>query len=286
MSSTPRRTGEGGDGASATRHLPGGAGSTAVLRVESEKQVRSSLVLTGLFGILSAFFFIVFPAFAEEAEVIEGAFPAFLVGLLGIEEIHTIEGFVGGYVFSVVWILFAGIYFAYAAGGLIAEDIRARRMDLLLSNPVSRESVVLQKVAALWVPLVALNLGLLVVVYTAAAAIGETLDPVSLGIAHLLTVPYLLVCAGIGIVFSVALDRVESAQAGALGLVFVLWLIDGLSETVPEYEWLGAASPSRYYDPSAILVHDEYAIGDAAILLGAFVVLLVVALAVFARRDI
>ncbi|WP_290811285.1 ABC transporter permease subunit [Halovivax sp.] len=286
MSPTPRRAGGGEDGVSASRRWPGGVGSTAVLRVESAKLVRSSLVLTGLFALLAAFFFVVFPAFAEEAELIEEAFPAFLVGLLGIEEIHTIEGFVGGYVFSVVWVLFAGIYFAYAAAGLIAEDVRARRMDLLLSNPVSRESVVLQKVAALWVPLVALNLGLLVVVYLGAAAIGETLDPVSLGVAHLLTVPYLLVCAGIGIVFSVSLDRVESAQAGALGLVFVLWLIEGLSETAPEYEWVGTASPSRYYDPSAILVREEYALGDAAILLAASVVLVGVAIAVFARRDI
>ena len=268
------------------RQYVDGAGSTAVFRIESEKLVRSSVVLTGLFALLSAFFFVVFPAFAEEAAVIEEAFPAFLVGLLGIEEIHTIEGFVGGYIFSVVWVLFAGIYFAYAAAGLIAADVRVRRMDLLLSNPISRESVVAQKVAALWVPLVTLNLGLLVVVYAAAAVIGETLDPLSLGMAHLLTVPYLLVCAGIGIVFSVTLDRVESAQAGALGLVFVLWLIDGLSETVPAYEWLGAASPSRYYDPSAILVHEEYAVGDAAILLGAFVVLLGVAIAIFVRRDI
>ncbi|WP_293031681.1 ABC transporter permease subunit [Natronococcus sp.] len=259
---------------------------TAILRVESAKLVRSSLVLTGLFALLSAFFFVVFPAFAEEAELIEAAFPAFLAGLLGIEELHTIEGFVGGYIFSVIWVLFAGIYFAYAAGGLIAGDVRARRMDLLLSNPVSRESVVLQKVAALWVPLVALNVGLFVVVYAAAAAIGETLDLVSLGVAHLLTVPYLLVCAGIGILFSVTLDRVESAQAGALGLVFVLWLIEGLSETAPEYDWVGIVSPSRYYDPSAILVHEEYALGDAAVLLVAFLALLGIALFVFARRDI
>ncbi|MFP8955588.1 ABC transporter permease subunit [Natrialbaceae archaeon A-CW3] len=259
---------------------------TAILRVESEKLVRGSLVLTGLFALLSSFFFVVFPAFAEEAEIIEEAFPAVLAVMLGIEEITTIEGFVGGYIFSVVWVLFAGIYFAYAAAGLIAEDVRVRRMDLLLSNPVSRESVVLQKVAALWVPLVTLNLGLFVVVYAAAAAIGETLDPVSLGVAHLLTVPYLLVCAGIGIVFSVTLDRVEGAQAGALGLVFILWLIEGLSETAPEYEWLGIVSPSRYYDPSAILVHEEYAFADAGILLVAFFVLLGIAILVFARRDI
>ncbi|MWV40767.1 ABC transporter permease [Natrialba sp. INN-245] len=259
---------------------------TAILRLESRKLVRSSLVLTGLLSLLLGFVLAVFPGFADEAELIEEAFPPVLLGLLGIEEIHTIEGFVGGYVFSMIWLLFAGIYFAYASAGMIVEDVRTRRMDLLLSNPVSRESVLLQKVAALWVPLVALHVGLFAVLFVGIVVIGETLDPVTLAVAHLFIVPYLLVCAGIGIVLSVVLGRVESAQATALGLVFVCWLVDGLSEMNSEFEWVGAITPSRYVDPGAILVHEEYAFADAGILLIAFLVLLGVATALFVRRDI
>ncbi len=162
---------------------------TAILRLESRKLVRSSLVLTGLLGLLLAFVLAVFPGFADEAELIEEAFPPVLLGLLGIEEIHTIEGFVGGYVFSLIWLLFAGIYFAYASAGMIVEDVRTRRMDLTLSNPVSRESVLLQKVAALWVPLVALHVGLFAVLFVGIVVIGETLDPVTLAVAHLFIVP-------------------------------------------------------------------------------------------------
>ncbi|MFP8951610.1 ABC transporter permease [Natrialbaceae archaeon A-arb3/5] len=259
---------------------------TAILRAESRQLVRSSLVLTGLLALLLAFVLAVFPGFAEEAALIEEAFPPVLLGLLGIEEIHTIEGFVGGYIFSIIWILFAGIYFAYVSAGMIVDDIRTRRMDLYLSSPVSRESVVLQKVAALWVPLVALHVGLFAVLVVGIRVIGESLDPVALAMAHLFLVPYLLVCAGIGIVLSVVLERVESAQAMALGLVFVLWLVDGLSHMDPEFEWVGAIAPSRYVDPGAILVHEEYAFGDAGILLAAFLVLLVIAIGVFVRRDI
>ncbi|ELY53668.1 ABC transporter permease subunit [Natronolimnohabitans innermongolicus] len=259
---------------------------TAILRVESGQLVRSSVVLTGLLGLLVAFVLAVFPGFAQEAELIEEAFPPVLLGLLGIEEIHTIEGFVGGYVFSLVWVLFAGIYFAYVSAGMIVDDIRTRRMDLTLSTPVSRESVVLQKVAALWVPLVALNVGLFAVLFLGIRVIGETLDPVALAMAHLFTVPYLLVCAGIGIVLSVVLERVESAQAAALALVFVLWLVDGLSHMDPDFEWVGAIAPSRYVDPGAVLVREEYAFADAGVLLAAFLALLAVATVVFVRRDI
>ncbi|RQG97937.1 ABC transporter permease subunit [Natrarchaeobius chitinivorans] len=259
---------------------------TAILRNESGKLIRSSLLLTGLFGLISVFLFAAFPGFADQAEVVEEAFPPVLAGLFGFEELHTIEGFVGGYLFPLLWILFGGMYFAYVAAGLIVGDVRTRKMDLTLSNPVSRESVVLQKVAALWVPLVVLNAGLILFVLAGVTVLGESIDPIALGMTHLLSVPYLLVCAGIGLVLSVVLDREETAQATALGLVFVLWLIDGLSHLDPALEWIRDLTPSRYFDPTAILVHEEYALADAGILLVTFLALVAVATVIFVRRDI
>lgn len=259
---------------------------TAILRNESRRLVRSSVLLTGMFALLAAFLFAAFPGFADEAGFIEEAFPPVLVGLFGFEAIHTIEGFVAGYVFPLVWVLFAGIFFAYISAGLIVEDVRTRKMDLVLSSPVSRESVVLQKIAALWVPLVVLNVGMWLVIVAGANVLGETIDLVDLGVALLLSIPYLLVCAGIGLVLSVVLDRVESAQVTALGLVFVLWLVEGLSHMDPDFEWIGDLTPSRYFDPTAILVHGEYAYGDAGILLVAFLGLLALAVGIFTRRDI
>lgn len=259
---------------------------TAILRNESGKLLRGTLTLTGLLVLLSAFFLVVFPSIQEEAELFEDVYPVFILELLGIEELHTIEGFVGGYIFPFIWLLLAGIYFAYISAGMISRDIRTRRMDLTLSNPVSRESVVFQKIAALWVPLVALNIGLLVVLLVGSNLLGESFNPVALAMVHLLGIPYLLVCAGIGIVLSVFADRVETAQGTALVLVFVLWLVDGLSHMNPDFEWVGGLTPSRYYDPTAILVHEEYAFLDAGILLAVFLVLLGVAVLIFTRRDI
>jgi len=259
---------------------------TAILRLESGSLVRSSLVLAGLFALLSAFFFAAFPGFAAEAELIEEAFPAFLIGLLGFEEIHTIEGFLAGYIYPLVWLVFGGIYFAYVSAGMIAEDIATRRMDLTLSNPVSRESVLVEKIGALWVPLVVLNVGLFAVVVAGVTLLDETVDLADLAMVHLLSIPYLLVCAGLGIVLSVVLERVETAQAIASGLVFVLWLAEGVGGLDDGYEWVGAVAPSRYVDPSAILVRGEYAFADAGVLFVAFLVLLAVAVAIFTRRDI
>lgn len=259
---------------------------TAILRNESRRLIRGSLLLGGAYAVLLLFILSVFPSMAEESELIEEAFPEAMRGLFGFEEMHTLEGFIGSYVFSLMWIVFIGLYIAYLTGGMIAGDIRQRRMDLTLSNPVSRESVVLQKFASLWVPVTVLTIIQVTMLYAGSIILNESLNPVALVLLHFLSIPYLLVCGAIGILLSVVLDREEPAQAGALGIVFLLWLLEGLSEFDPDYKWIGEIAPSRHFDSASILIHEEYAWFDAGILLVTAAVLIGVALFLFTRRDI
>ncbi len=259
---------------------------TAIFRLESKKRVRGSVILVAVFAVLSAMYFSIFPEYEEDAEALIDAFPEYMLDFFGLEALHTIEGFIAAEIYSFFWVLLVGIYFAYISAGMIVKDIDRRRMDLTLSNPVSRESVILQKVASLWVPLVILNTGVPVIVYGGSVLIGNTINPEAIVLVHLLSVPYLLVCAGIGILCSVLIDRVRTAQATAFGLVIVLWLIDSASALDEEYEWVGDLTPSRYYDETAILVREEYAYADAGLLTLAFVFLLGVSVLLFIRRDI
>lgn len=259
---------------------------TAILRTESRAILRSTVLLAGLLFVISLFILSVFPGIRDEAEALEGALPEYMIGILGFEELATIEGFTAGWMFPFFWVLLIGLFFAYSTASMISDDVRHRRMDLTLSNPVSRESVVLQKYAALWVPLVVLNAVLFVILVLGSTILDETIDIGGLVMAQLLAVPYLLVCGAIGLVLSVVTDRVNSAQAVAIGIVFVLWLLEGVAELEPDYEPLAWFTPSWYYDPTAVLVRGEYAFDDAAILLGAAAVLVAVAIVIFVRRDI
>ncbi|WP_254862153.1 ABC transporter permease subunit [Halovivax gelatinilyticus] len=259
---------------------------TAILRLESRKRVRGSVALVVVFALLSAMYFSMFPGIEEEIDELMEGFPDFFFEMFGIDALDTIEGFIAAEVYSFFWVVLLAIYFAYVGAGLIAADVRSRRMDLTLSNPVSRESVVLQKVASLWVPIVVLNVAVPVVVYVGALVIGESIDPVALAMVHLLSIPYLLVCGTIGLAISAVAGHVRSARAAAITVVFVLWLIDAFSRINEDLEWVGALTPSRYYEETEILVHEEYAYGDAAVLLIVFAVLVAIAVVAFTRRDI
>ncbi|MFW5928870.1 MAG: ABC transporter permease [Halobacteriota archaeon] len=259
---------------------------TAILLNESRNLQKGAVVLSAVLVLLLLVFLGIFPAMSEEAETLQDAYPDYMLELMDIEEIHSIEGFVGGYVYSFLWILFAGMYFAYVGAGAISDDIRSRKMDLTLASPVTRESVLAQKTAALWVPLTALNVGFAAALAVGSAAVGEHIDPVGVAMLHLLGTPYLLVCAGIGLVLSVTVSRPGRAKAGALGLVFVLWLLEGVADMEDGYELLGEFTPSGYYTPSDILLREEYAYLDGSALLLAFLLLFAVAASVFRRRDV
>lgn len=260
--------------------------NTAVLRIESTRRIRSSVALLVVLAIFSILYLSIFPNFKEDAEELADAFPGFFFDMFRIEDLHTIEGFIAAEMYSFFWTVIVAVYFAYIGATMISVDINERKMDLTLSNPISRESVIGQKLLSLWAPLTILNVGIYVIILVGSNLIDEAIDPVALAMVHLLSVPYLLVCTAIGLVLSVALMHPRSSKAAAVALVLVLWLIEAVSRMSPDYEWIGAFTPSRYYEFTAILVREEYSSLDVSILLVVFAVLVGIATVLFARRDI
>src|SRR6056297_2402115 len=169
-------------------------------------------------------------------------------GATGAFSIATIEGFLAVELYQFFWLLLLGVYTAYLAGGLVAGDVERGRMDVLLAAPVTRRRVVVEKFLSLVPVVVAINLVVGAVVYATVVAIGESIPVADLAAVHLLSIPYLLACGGIGLVLSVAFDESDAAKRGSLGAIFGLFLLETISSSAG-VDWLGAISPTRYYDP-------------------------------------
>ncbi|WP_121744065.1 ABC transporter permease [Natronorubrum halophilum] len=256
-------------------------------RYEASRRVRGTAILTVALSLYVAFIVWYFTVLegVDYDQMLESMPPA-MMDAFGIETMATIEGFLGSQIYNFVWLLGLGLYFAYAGGGLISKDIERERMDLLISFPVSRSRLLVEKVASLLLPLVALNVVIGVVTYVLVVAIGETIDPMHLALAHLLSIPYLLVCVAIGVVFSVVVDRAAIAERAAVGVVFVLFLVESVVGGANDFEWIQYVSPTHYYEPTPILIDGSYELADSGILLVLFVALLLVGQFLFRRRDI
>lgn len=258
-----------------------------IVRYEAEKRLTGTVALAVGLGALAVFFVAFFPSFADvDMESYVEAFPPAFREAFGVEAIGTIEGFLAVEVYQFLWLLLLGLYVAYLGAGSIAADVERDRMDLLLSLPVSRSRVLGEKFLAIAVPIAVLNAVVPVAVYAGVVAIGESISAVDLAMVHLLSIPYLLACAAIGLLLSTLVDRADVARRVALAVVFALFLIDSVSASAEDLEWIGGVSPTAYYDPTAILVDGAHDLGGAAVLLATTAALVVLASVRFRRADV
>ena len=257
-----------------------------IARFQTRRRLKGTLVLSVAIGALVLFYVAMWPVMADLDldELFEG-FPDIFLDMFGIIELGTIEGFLAAELYQFIWTLLLGLYFAYAGGGVIAGEFERNGLDISLSLPVTRTRLLLEEFTALFVPIVVVNVLVGLVVFGGVVALGEWIDPLYLMLVHAASIPYLAACLAIGLVLSVSLDRADIAQRLAIGIVFALWAIDSVSLTV-DRDWLGWLSPSRYYQPSEILVLETIELFDMVVLIVMTIVLVMAAIIIFKRRDL
>lgn len=259
-----------------------------ITRYEASRRVRGTVVLSVLVALLGLFTVAFFPSVKASSaaleEYIQNLPPAFRTAF-GIDSFGTIEGFLATELYQFGWVILLGVYFGYRAGSLVAGDVEDRGIDLWLATPVPRARLVVERYLSLVPTMVAVNVLTPLAVLPGIAIIGEPVPVEGVLAVHLLSVPYFLATAALGLVLSVLVSRESTASRGALGLVFGLFLVESLA-SVGDIGWLGAVSPTRYFDPTGILLRGEYDPAGSLLLLGAAVGGVALATLLFRRADI
>jgi ABC-2 type transport system permease protein len=258
-----------------------------ITRYETRRRMlRTGAITAGLAGI-TLLFLSVAPEIIRQIDsaVLVSMYPQSVRNAFGIETLGTLEWFLASELYRFGWVLFLGLYVSYSAGSMIASEVEHDRMDVLLSAPVSRSSVVREKFFSLFVSILVINVVVGSVVYLGTRMIGKPLSIVDIVTIHALSIPYLLVCAAIGLLLSVSLSTSSTARRASLVVVFCLFLIESLVRNT-YYEWIAMLSPTYYYNPTEILIHNTYDLTSTVILLVTTAVLFGVSLLRFQRMDI
>lgn len=259
-----------------------------ITRYATRRRRNGTLVLAALLGILGAGTVALFPSFSQAGvdfeAYLESLPPAFREAF-GVASLTTIEGFLATEFYQFAFVILLGMYAAYVGGRLVAAEVETGRADMVLAGPVSRWRLVVERYLSLLPVFLVVNVVVGLAVYATVLAIDESLAAEKLVVVHLLSLPYLLVCGAIGLALSVLVDRSDTAQRAGLGVVFALFLLDSLTAAT-DYDHLGAVSPTRHYDPTAILVNAEYDWIGAGGMLVATAVLVAFAVWWFGRGDV
>ena len=214
--------------------------------------------------------------------------PAY-AGFTGGRNISMLEvkGFITLEFFSWWWML-AGLFIAYLSVSVVASDFENKRMDVMLSTPISRRRYLVEKFSAMSV--VALLIVLIAIVGLAGGL--TSIDALNEFSAHAVflslisCLPFLMVIAAVGMLTAVFFQKVRAGMGVTFAFVFAeffLYTFGGFSKSL---EWMKTISIFNYWDYSSVIIDDLFKAGDFIVLAVLAIVLIIIGIWVFEKKDI
>ena len=224
------------------------------------------------------------PALTKLHETYPEALKAF-VAFGGEFDFSTPAGYLGAEIFSLLAPLLLLVAAIGAGARAIAGEEERGTLDLLLSAPVSRQRLAVEKLGALVVEIVALG-----AVFWLALAIGSQATAMHLSLENLAAAvadAVLLAVAfgAIALLLGAATGRRGLATGLTAALAVAAYLLNSLSPLVHALEHVRAASPFYHYVAGDPLRHG-FAVDHALVLLAITAVSGLLAPLVFDRRNL
>lgn len=233
---------------------------------ELKQSTRSLCIWTASIAFMMLVCILLFPEMKSEMDSVSDLFAnmggftaAFGMDKLSFGEIMGFYGIECGNVLSI-----GGGFFAALAGiSVLANEEKERTAEFLLTHPVSRFSVISQKLLSVLTQVVVLNVVVVGVSLISAAVVGEEFEMKEFILLH---IAYLLmqleiscICFGIS-----AFIRRGSVGIG-LGLALALYFINIVCNISEQAEFLRYITPYAYADASNIISEDKLDIGLIAV---------------------
>lgn len=229
----------------------------------------------------------IWPSVRDQGEGFQKILDSYPPALKAAFDISTFDGpgFLKGELFSFMLpVLFLIFAIGRGADALAGEEERGA-LDALLSQPLTRRRIVLEKALGLLA-----GVGVLATVTFAALALVVTVGGLGVGLAKLAgaTLLLYLLTTAFGMA-ALALGALRGRRGVAIGVASALaaglYFLQVVARLVPDLEAMKWATPFHYYSGGDPLV-DGLNVAHAAVLLLATGALLLLAVVGFERRDV
>lgn len=264
--------------------------SATIYRHEFLARLKSVITWSIALVVITAVFFSIFPAFADQAALLNetmSKFPPALLAAFGLTgvDLSSVLGF-----YSFIF-LFAQICLAIQAGnygfGLVSIEESELTADFLVSKPVSRVQIMNSKLLAAFTSLTITNL---VVWVSSIAGImlfrgGRSYDFHTLSLLLMSIVIFQLFFMSVGLVISLLVKRVRSVTSLSLGLGFGMYVLSAFSG-LEGASTLEIITAFKHFDPNYIIQHSAYDTPLVLLNVGITLVSLVASYWLYNRRDI
>lgn len=239
-------------------------------------------------GFLGFVMMTFYPAFNDTNgldELLKNIPPA-LQGLVGdLANLKTISGYLGGQLFEVRMTIIMSIMAIILALGLTASEEDKGELRTLLTTPLSRIRIVVEKFLALALILLVCVASVIIGIYLGVWSIGEVADLDV--ILQLVGASWLFAVAVGSIVFGIGLASGKRGLTVTIGTGIVVgsFLLSTFAKAV---DWLEPYTPLAitHYFPAETIALEGIQWMDMAVLVGITLAMLSVALICFRSRDV
>jgi ABC-2 type transport system permease protein len=268
------------------------AKETAMLRsvfLKSIRDQRRSLIWWGLglvlLTVVTLLFYPSVRTFPELNELLAEQDSLIRAFIGDVPDLTSPEGYLNSQLFFLMLpLLIIGFAIAQGSGAIAGEEEKGT-LDMLLSNPIERWRVVVEKYGAMMVTVVALAgvtwVGL------AAGALAVAMD-----ISYVKMAEAMLAAALLGMAFgafALALGSATGKRAKSIGIAAGVgvagYFVNALAPVVDVLEPIRRVSPFHYYSTSDPLTNGLH-LGHIGVLVALSAALLAVAVVTFQRRDL
>ena len=239
-------------------------------------------------GGMTAYFALLYPTYARVLDLdslLAKLGPAAKLFGAEIGDASSLVGFLHIELFSMILPALMIAFAAGAASGFTAGEESRGTIDVLLSYPVSRRRIVLEKWLAVMLACTVAAAVVWVMALAGAAASGSTLPPDKLAAALVMLILLSFDFGSLALAISAYSGNRAASIGIAIALMVAMYLADVLAAIV---DGLGAIQPLslfRYYmgnDP----LRNGVSPADVGVLVAVAAVLLVASLVAFERRDL
>lgn len=258
-----------------------------LLKHELRQNRTSLLVWAGAISFLLAICVFLYPEMKGEMESISDVFADMgsFSAAFGMDQVSfgTLLGYYSiecGNTFGL-----GGAFFAALCGaGILAKEEKDRTAEFLLTHPISRVKIVTQKLLAVFVQILILNVVVYVAVILSMTAIGETIPWKEVNLLHIAY--FLLQVELASICFGVSAFLKRGSLGIGLGVAIMMYFLNLISNITESAEFLKYITPFSYAEGANIVANVE--LDMKLILLGmAYAIVgIVVAYWKYTKKDI
>lgn len=248
---------------------------------------KTTLIIALLFVAMAAMYTGMFPSFKELlSEMMQSGSSDAYSFLPHADQMHTYIGFLTIELYEIFWLLILAIIIGFIASSSITKEIEGKTIDLLMSNPVSRKQIVIEKFIGLIPMFLFINFTTMLAVVGITVLLNEDLNFGFLFLVHLVSILYFLAIISIGILISVIFDEKMRASIVMIAILVGMYIINSLSLMSPDFKFMGSLSIYRYFDTFQVLKFGEIDVAGIFAFIGIITVCLLISMIYFEHKDI